>query len=513
MEEAEAAAALLSASTNSATTAASTVTMPMNTNSPTSPANTSQPSSTFRNMGDAFFQPHAAPLPPSPLPPYNNTTTTTLPMDWLHTNPQAPPPQSSLMMMNTTSQSTASLSRTPASRGYGSAPSPSIPVGSLVINDPIPQHHQQQHHPHQHQQQQQNYHSFVPMAATNNTLSLPVGGHLMLDSSPLITTASAPTSATSSSSTSSPHGYASSSSSSDENLSLLETPDVVGELGARMHEGGLRGKKRGEEIGASPEAFEEWLFGGSMGGSALPVVRMGRNDPGVEWASPSSNPFFTSPKNFFFQDTLSELRLDTETMRQLGLTGDTLRSTTCTLDGRIIRTTVINPPVPPLHDHLLSIFFTYFYKEFPVFHSSSPSSSSSSALTFTRPTPTPKPAYPPAVLNAIFALSSLFSRHPDLYNKQLPYGGSPRKAAEWFARKAQQGLKDVADPVESVRALVVLGSLEYGEARGGKSLIWLTHAARQSQQVGLDKKAGHDYFFSIWKGPAAPRPIFDEAMR
>ncbi|KAJ3082046.1 hypothetical protein HK102_001950, partial [Quaeritorhiza haematococci] len=187
-------------------------------------------------------------------------------------------------------------------------------------------------------------------------------------------------------------------------------------------------------------------------------------------------------------------------MRQLGLTADTLRSTTSTLDGRLIRTTILNPPIPDLHQHLISVFFTIMHREFPVFHE---------GTFFENLVPVNR--HPPAVINAMYAVACLFSQHPDLYKEPF---GSPRKAGAHFAKKSEEELKHITDPVSNIQALMSLGLWGYGDAVGAKALIWLNHAARQAQQMGLDKKSGNNYFFSIWQAPPSGKGrSIDEAMR
>ncbi|KAJ3082047.1 hypothetical protein HK102_001951 [Quaeritorhiza haematococci] len=248
------------------------------------------------NARSSFFIQPPVPNPanffPPTVPPNDITTAATLPTNMPH-NLEAPPPQPSLtspLTMSTTTPPDA-LVKSPAPRLYGTAPSPSIPVGSLVISEHIPASSSSNlipPHPHQQQQRHQQFFGSLTRVTTNIDLN----GSLMLDVAV--------------SSEASPTEPIPSPQSSENNLREGNgNPQTsVGEIGYQK-------SVAVQDVGTSAEAFDWWLFSNEAGGgavvdggegaAALPVVRLGRNGieglpPGFEWSSPSLSKFIIPRK-------------------------------------------------------------------------------------------------------------------------------------------------------------------------------------------------------------------------
>lgn len=105
--------------------------------------------------------------------------------------------------------------------------------------------------------------------------------------------------------------------------------------------------------------------------------------------------------------------------------------------------------------HLLANYFTFVNPCYPMFDE---------VLFFEDLIPVNR--HSPALLNALYAYGALHSRHAQLY--QAPYH-SPRKAAQHFFDQAVEGVDGMADSVEHVQLLVLLGVWDFGNEYRGKS--------------------------------------------
>ncbi|KAJ3041235.1 hypothetical protein HDV00_009773 [Rhizophlyctis rosea] len=76
--------------------------------------------------------------------------------------------------------------------------------------------------------------------------------------------------------------------------------------------------------------------------------------------------------------------------------------------------------------------------------------------------------------------------HPDLFRH--PYG-TPRRAAEFFFGRGVKGVDEVADSVEHVQVLALLGVWAYGNLEGGgRSWVYLSLAIRAAEKLELGYK-------------------------
>ncbi|KAJ3055409.1 hypothetical protein HK097_010610 [Rhizophlyctis rosea] len=153
--------------------------------------------------------------------------------------------------------------------------------------------------------------------------------------------------------------------------------------------------------------------------------------------------------------------------------------------------------LPDFYLHLISLFFTYFHPTLPLIHE----------RTFFENL-VPVNNHHPMLLNAMYAIGCLYSRHPQLY--QAPFG-SPQKASEYFATRAVNVVplgqmssgKKSSQSVESLSTCVATLLLAVGDFGARKQGRTWTHAAsgcRVAQKFDLAYDKTTDDFFSLFNG-------------
>ncbi|KAI8850401.1 hypothetical protein BC829DRAFT_155194 [Chytridium lagenaria] len=104
------------------------------------------------------------------------------------------------------------------------------------------------------------------------------------------------------------------------------------------------------------------------------------------------------------------------------------------------------PAYRTLEDHLVAIYFTYMNISAPMLKED----------VFLK-NYTPINRHPPALLNAIYALSCVYSTHPELYSKYK----SPVEASVHFMRLAKSQLPQTKDRLTVIQIMAMAGMWEF----------------------------------------------------
>ncbi|TPX30485.1 hypothetical protein SmJEL517_g05949 [Synchytrium microbalum] len=225
--------------------------------------------------------------------------------------------------------------------------------------------------------------------------------------------------------------------------------------------------------------------------------------------APPSAPIFTN---------LSSIRIDEQTYASLGLSQDFFN--------------MVNAPTPttypsireisggnggqlsPLELHLVQVYFTYAHGVLPLFHEKE---------FFSELAPINK--HPSYLLNVIYAMGALYSRHPALYSEYQ----SPTRASEIFYGRAVEAIDpERGGPKEGaslIQTQLLLGVFDYGALQSARAFMWTGMAFRIAIKCNMMhaddwRVASSDlYHFSAWKKETASidaetrRRIFISCMK
>ncbi|KAJ3098208.1 hypothetical protein HDU97_004190 [Phlyctochytrium planicorne] len=152
-----------------------------------------------------------------------------------------------------------------------------------------------------------------------------------------------------------------------------------------------------------------------------------------------------------------------------------------------VRTAFTPNQYPVLEDHLVAVYFTYINVTMPIFR----------ADIFLRKY-TPVNLHPPLIMNAIFAMASLFSNHPDIFSKYK----SRQDASLHYMRQAQKFLNQTRDRLTVIQVMAIIGMWEFGGLYGVDSYNWIGRAAREAQKFNLHSpEAKPHYDLSVFFSP------------
>jgi hypothetical protein len=147
--------------------------------------------------------------------------------------------------------------------------------------------------------------------------------------------------------------------------------------------------------------------------------------------------------------------------------------------------------VPDLHSHLISLFFCYVNSYFPILNEA----------TFLR-NYIPENRHPPALINAMLGVSTMYSQHPLLYSFKFK---SPAKAGAHFIRLAEEAIPTTVDCMAAIQAMLLIGIWGFGSNYGVQSYRWIGQACREACKIQLfspDQNVTYATFrFSVWRGP------------
>ncbi|KAJ3035333.1 hypothetical protein HDV00_004061 [Rhizophlyctis rosea] len=153
--------------------------------------------------------------------------------------------------------------------------------------------------------------------------------------------------------------------------------------------------------------------------------------------------------------------------------------------------------LPDIYLHLVSLFFTHFHPTLPLIHE----------RTFFENL-VPVNNHHPMLLNAIYSIGCLFSRHPQLY--QAPFY-SPQKASEYFATRAancvqptqassmKKGLQ-TTESLSTCVASLLLACCDYGARKNGRTWTFAESGCQLAQKFDLAYDSTTDDFFSLFNG-------------
>ncbi|KAG2188954.1 hypothetical protein INT44_004096 [Umbelopsis vinacea] len=153
---------------------------------------------------------------------------------------------------------------------------------------------------------------------------------------------------------------------------------------------------------------------------------------------------------------------------------------------------ILNPlemPPPDLAQHLIDLYFKYFYPTLPILHKKSFMEKLNSEDEDNKPSP--------LLLNAIFAIASRIS--PDERVREDPT--MPDTAGEIFFERAKFLLDQECDIVSTsaIQALLLLSSHQHGAIKTSRSWIYNGMAFRMAQTLGLNHNCDN------WNIPASER--------
>ncbi|KAI8370385.1 fungal-specific transcription factor domain-containing protein [Radiomyces spectabilis] len=136
-------------------------------------------------------------------------------------------------------------------------------------------------------------------------------------------------------------------------------------------------------------------------------------------------------------------------------------------------------PPPDLSDHLIAVYFKYFYPFLPLFYKKKLASCM-------KPSGDP---VSPLLLNAIYAVASRIS--PDERVRSDP--ASADTAGDIFFERAKRLLDDYYDTpdISTVQALLLLASHQQGAMKSARAWIYSGMAFRMAQDLGLHRNCEH----------------------
>ncbi|KAI9348758.1 fungal-specific transcription factor domain-containing protein [Zopfochytrium polystomum] len=161
------------------------------------------------------------------------------------------------------------------------------------------------------------------------------------------------------------------------------------------------------------------------------------------------------------------------------------------------------PDIPAdFYVHLITIFFSYFHQALPIINE---------RQFFIEIMP--ENTHHAMLLNAIYAIGCLFSRHSTLF--QAPFYG-PHRASEYFANRAAGLIPTFAKTMSSFekvsicQAALLLSVLDYGSRNAVRSWMYTGMGCRLSQKLDLPFSRTVNDFFSICNG--VPKPAVVSSM-
>ncbi|KAJ3115581.1 hypothetical protein HDU96_000405 [Phlyctochytrium bullatum] len=151
-----------------------------------------------------------------------------------------------------------------------------------------------------------------------------------------------------------------------------------------------------------------------------------------------------------------------------------------------------------LEDHLVAVYFCYinptmiFFKEDEFLKDY-----------------TPENQHPSALINAVYAVACVLSRHPDLYTRFK----SPHEASAHFSRQSKAAIPQTKNPMAQVQAQAIIGMLEYGCLHGHDSYSLIGASCREAQRLSLHLPGGPRYSLSVFNAAKMQLTDKDEELR
>ncbi|KAJ3154175.1 hypothetical protein HDU86_004719 [Geranomyces michiganensis] len=144
---------------------------------------------------------------------------------------------------------------------------------------------------------------------------------------------------------------------------------------------------------------------------------------------------------------------------------------------------------PHLFTHLIALYFEVINPCMPVFDEED---------FFANLIPTNN--HPPAVLYAMYAYATPYSRHPALFGDLY---GNPLAASELFHAEATRSLDGIQNQVTRMQVLIMLGKWNFGMNQVARAYQLLSAAIQASERSRLGFLGGHDQqrLLPLW-GPA-----------